>query len=700
MGRVPVNTLVRLLVMTVALLAATGALANPPEDAFPTAADSEPSQAEYASDAAKVESPLFRVPYRLDISDEERTKFGDALDAALDAHRKGEWIRLQEIVTGVFVVHPEWRDDELPRLLEAEGFFFNGAGANLDLRVRFAKRIYLDLIALFPRSDRNDLKYFRIGAINVAQGYDPETVGVFAFLIENYPESDLIRPAKLMLGHAYLHMDQPKAAAWLFLNVKDDEAVTGDESFDALTGLGVAMMKLGASADAQKYFDQVIRTPNDRARLDEALLFDYARLLGEAGRSAEALTVFEEFLVRFPGSDRTPSAMYRAAEILFAQNRADDAFSFWRRLAERFPEDEWGYAADLRIADLLTAGEPAPWSDEAETRYRRTIASTVFPRHAENAMYGLARMYTAGGRYVEAMALLDELAARPIDDTRQAQVRDVFSVAFERFAERTEVAREYTALCRSFYQYVDLAFDRRMKPATFEKILRAYRENSLYDSLWTIGSSVAAVKLFPAHAKLARAQAQMDRGRSDEAEALLADLMATDSGPIGRQAALERTRLHFRESRFVAAVESAEKGLEMPQAAVDRAELLITRSLSRLETGETVASAEGFRQSIDLLLPASTERERTLLADALYGLGRAFYQAGQKDRAKPVLEAALSAFPDDGRAGLAVYFLTQSGAAQTPPAKLDSWWKGLLELLKRVDDWRNANSERLRIRGA
>ncbi|MCC6158261.1 MAG: tetratricopeptide repeat protein [Deltaproteobacteria bacterium] len=643
---------------------------------------------------------MFRTSGKLFLTDEERTKFGDALDAALDAHRKGDWIRLQDAVTGVFVAHPDWRDEELPRLLEAEGFYFNGAGANLDLRVRFAKRIYRDLIALYPRSDRNDLKYFRIGAIHVAQGYDPETIGVFAFLIENYPESDFIRPAKLLLGHAYLHMGQPKSAAWLFLNVKDDADGTADEHFDALTGLGVAMMDLNSATDAQKYFDQVIRTPNDRMRLDESVLFAYAKLLGHSERSSEALAVFEEFLVRFPNSEHVPFAMYRAAEILFAQKRADDAFAFLRRLTEQFPEDEWGYAADLRLGDVLTAGEPAPWSDEAEQRYRRVIGSAVFPRPAENALFGLARMYTSGGRYVEAMALLDDLASRPIDERRQSEVRDVFAVAFERFAERTERSREYTALCRSFYQYVELVFDRRMKPVTFERILRAYRENSLYDSLWTIGSSVAAVKLFPAHAKLARAQAQMDRGRSDEAELLLADLMATDAGSIGREAALERTRLHFRERRFVAAVESAEKGLEMAQASVDRAELLIARSLSRLETGETVASAEGFRQSIDLLLPASTDRERALLADALFGLGRAFFQAGQKDRAKPVLGAALSAFPEDGRAGLAVYYLTQTGSGPIPPAKLDSYWKGLLELLKRVDDWRNANAERLRTRGA
>ena len=689
MGDSPTKVLVRLLLVTAVVFTSAVGRANP-----------SPETPEESTEAVVAESPLFRVAYALSLTDEERAKFGEALDAALDAYRKGDWIRLQEAVTGVLVVHPEWREDELPRLLEAEGFYFNGAGANLDLRVRFAKRVYRDLIALHPRSDRNDLKYFRIGAIHVAQGYDPETIGVFAFLIENYPESDLVRPAKLLLGHAYLHMGQPRSAAWLFLNVKDDEDVTADERFDALTGLGVAMMDLGAATDAQKFFDQVIRTPNDRLRLGEDVLFKYASLLAEAGRRAEALTVFEEFLVRYPDSENLSVSMYSVADILFALNRPEDAFAFLRRLSEKFPENEWGYAADLRLGEVLTAGEPAPWSDEAEQRYRRVVATVKFPRHAENAMYGLARMYTAGGRYAEAMALLDDLASRPIDDARRSEVHDVFAVAFERFSERTDRAREYTALCRSFFQYVDLAFDRRMKPATFERVLRAYRENSLYDSLWTIGSSVAAVKLFPAHAKLARAQAQMDRGRSDEADILLAELAASDSGAIGREAALERTRLHFRERRFVAAVESAERGLEMAQTAVDRAELLIVRSLARLESGETIASSEGFRQSIDLLLPASSDRERALLADALYGLGRAFYQAGQKDRAKPVLEAALSAFPEDGRAGLAVYYLAQSGATQTPPAKLDSYWKGLLEQLKRVDDWRNANTDRLRTRGA
>ena len=111
-----------------------------------------------------------------------------------------------------------------------------------------------------------------------------------------------------------------------------------------------------------------------------------------------------------------------------------------------------------------------------------------------------------------------------------------------------------------------------------------------------------------------------------------------------------------------------------------------------------ITSVEGFRQAVDLLLPADTARERHLLADALFGLGTALFRSERTKSAKPVLEAALGAFPRDSRGGQARLFLGEMGASAVFPAE-DSYWEGVCALMRKVQDWKRKNGDRLSPKG-
>lgn len=621
----------------------------------------------------------------------ERERYGTSLDEIIDLYRRHAFIDMQVAVTRLFVADPAAREDELPRMLEAEALYFNGGPRNLELRVRFSKRTYQDLLTRFPNSPRNDLKLFRLGSILFLQNYEPEAVGLLSYLVDEYPDSELARPARLLEAEILVKSADIARAVRDYRFVADDPEAEDEEVFVALTGLAVAHALQSDEKRAIKIFQELAPLPEDRARLDEKAMHHYGTLLEFYREFDKALTVYAEFLERFPLSAERGQVMFRSAGILQAQGRMDNALGAWRRVFEEMPDEEWGYASALMIADTLSTG-PETWNDEAWSLYERVMGASLYPQWSHRAQQGASNMLIRDGRYRDALKLLDDLWARPLTPAQKGACLDAFATAFDRHIEQEYRARRYDRICESFFEYVDLAFSRRLKPETFDRVVEAYYENHLYDSLYTIAVSVTALRLFPVRAQFARGLAEEGRGHPDEALAVFTELQRVDPlGHIGRRASIERVRLEAGRGRFWSTIEAADEALSLAHTATDRAELLIIRSQARLETGDTITSVEGFRQSVDLLLPASTARERGLLADALYGLGRALVSTDQPVRAKPVLEAAVGAFPADARAGLAIHYLKRLRVDPVPTATLDGYWKALLEQMGRVDDWRQQN---------
>ena len=630
----------------------------------------------------------------LKVTPEEAEHFNDALDVILEAYFEREFAEMQQLLNSLFMYDPGARKWELPRLLEAECYYFNGTD-NPDLRIRYAKPIYRELMSLFPSSERNPEKLFRISSIMYEQTFYPEAVGRLGYLIESYPKSNIVLKARLALGKTYLAMENPDGAFDEFDKVYEDPKSTKTERFVAAAGMAVSRLESGFYDEAKGYFSLVISQPEDMNNLDQDTLFAYGDLQRVTGNKGMAKTAFFQLLERFPDTTFKAEVWYRLGEISFEQGDEEKSMTLFEKTLENFPGSQWAFEAEIRMGRMLTAKAPDVWNQRAAGYFKDVIKNLLFPDLSQEGQLALGKMLIDNEKFGEALAILEDLLVRPVTDERLLRGLDLIAVAFEKYVQRKFDEANYIAVCYVFKTYAQFVLNERMKTSVFDRITESFYQSLLFDSLYTVGISREAVRLFPNRAELARARAEAARGHYREAEIVYKELSKRDTGYVGSKAAMLSARMEFQQDNPVAAIEMADIALKRPQNNTDKAELLVIRSQAKLNLGDAVASIEGFRRAVDLLLPADKPRERTVLADALYGLAMSTYRSGRSDSAKSILEAALGAFPDDVRAGLAKVYLESiekepdSGGIETSP-----YWNEIAALIKTSEAWMESSQKR------
>ncbi len=645
--------------------------------------------------AADGDSAALGSAYLLDLeaTPDEAERFKNSLDLILEAYREREFGEMQQLLNTLFMYEPDARKWELPRLLEAEAYYFNGS-ADLGMRTRHAKPIYQELMSLFPKSGRNSQKLFRIASIMRQQTFYPEAEGRFAYLIEAYPGSGLVQKSKLALGKIDLAMENPEKAFEQFESVYDYVGSTKAEKFSAVAGMAVAKMDSGFFADAARYFADIISGPEDMSRLDEKTLFSYGDLQRVTGNVASAKSAFLELLQKNPETIYKPEVWYRLGEFALAEGDEDKAVVLFSKTTEDFPKSQWGYESELRLGLILAKKHRGQWSEEAAAYLDDVVRNLLFPELSQDAQLALAEMMIDAERNDQALAVLESLLVRSISDERLLRGLDMIAEAFENFVQREFEDSNYIAICLAYKNYAQFVINERMKSSVFDRITESFYQSLLFDSLYTIGVSREAIRLFPNRAELARARADEARGNYREAGIVFRELVRRDKGYVGGKAALLNARMQDKQDNPVVAIEMADSALRIAQTKTDKAELFVLRSRSKLKLGEAVAAVEGFRRAVDLLLPAEKERERVVLADALYGLAASMYRSGRHDSAEPVIEAALGAFPEDVRSGLAKVYLSAIREKADPHIETSAWWNEIAGLMATNDAWLSATKDR------
>ena len=85
----------------------------------------------------------------------------------------------------------------------------------------------------------------------------------------------------------------------------------------------------------------------------EALSFDLAAALEEAGHPADAFGVFCEAAARKPGSEQAETALARAGEIAYASlHDLAKAAECYQRLLREYPGGEWEALCHERLREL------------------------------------------------------------------------------------------------------------------------------------------------------------------------------------------------------------------------------------------------------------------------------------------------------------------------------------------------------------
>ncbi len=126
---------------------------------------------------------------------------------------------------------------------------------------------------------------------------------------------------------------------------------------------------------------------------DPSALYNSAYADFSKGSYALAISGFEEYQTRFPGSDLADNALYWIGECYFSQGRYADAIRAFDRMLERYPESDRAPAADLKKAlALLEQNQVGP----AIVQLRYVVATYAGTDEARVAKDRLASLGSAG----------------------------------------------------------------------------------------------------------------------------------------------------------------------------------------------------------------------------------------------------------------------------------------------------------------
>lgn len=141
--------------------------------------------------------------------------------------------------------------------------------------------------------------------------------------------------AMLNLAALYIQMERYDESAALSAKLVDDP--TFQAPWRAYTNLGWAYFKLGRQAEARRALSSAI----DHYPSYWPALLDLGILEAEAGRSLEALTLFQRVLEIEPGSGPEAEVNYRVAEIYVRLGNRDQAVQHLMAAADGSPRNPW-----------------------------------------------------------------------------------------------------------------------------------------------------------------------------------------------------------------------------------------------------------------------------------------------------------------------------------------------------------------------
>jgi TolA-binding protein len=211
---------------------------------------------------------------------------------------------------------------------------------------RFAEaREMLEFVRNSQSTELADLALLRLGGLASRSGETKQASEYFTELIETYPDSTHVIPARIALGNIELQAGNIQAAANLFRSATTTDSPV---AIEATHGLALALMKQQEHAQAvdllrdaiaaiQANSDLSTSGSNDRINI---LLLDHADALYALDpRSMEAHQLYERIASSDATSPLTPRATYMAALTALETGRPKVAQKWAESFLSRFPDN-------------------------------------------------------------------------------------------------------------------------------------------------------------------------------------------------------------------------------------------------------------------------------------------------------------------------------------------------------------------------
>jgi len=502
---------------------------------------------------------------------------------------------------------------------------------------KLAAQEWRKFVAEFPRDPRLDKARHHLGVSLLQDGQLDPAIAEFRGMIAAHPESGQLDPATLNLGVALLRRaDQAKQRADL------DAAIQA--------------------------FAEILRRSPQGPQAPRALFYQ-AEALGRAGQPAEAAAAYANLIRAHPKSDLVPEATYALGVTQEARKQPDQAATTFAGFVRDHPQHALADECRLRQAEILFGQKRFA---EAEALDAQATASPGFA-HADYALLRQAACLQARGQLAEAAALNLTLPrkfprSKFLNVARLAAGKSLFGAnrpgpareALEPLIreKRPEGAEAAYWTARAFLKEKDAA----RALAAAEAALAAYPESPARPLL-EFDRADALAEIPPRRAESVAAYADFARKHPADPQAPQALYLAAFTAlGVGQ---LDAAKTHasgltagypshplLSEVAFVAA-EAELRARRWPEAAERYRDLLYRWPESphaeeaRVRRAFALSMQKKYDEVVGSLTPDLPNfKDKALLANAQYLVGRARADQGQNEPAIVALNAALAAKPD------------------------------------------------------
>jgi TolA-binding protein len=398
------------------------------------------------------------------------------------------------------------------------------------------------LIGAYPSSTLKDDALFELGNSYVQEGQDGRAIQTYDRLISEYPMSSLVPSSMMRKALVYYNGGRNREALEVFREVASGYP-DSDQAAQAVQTAKLIYVDLGevdAYAQWVRGLDFVEVTDQEL----ETASFEAAEKQRLEGNSSRALKAYSNYLDQFPNGSRHIEARFRAAQLLFENDKPDSALPYFKIVATS-GTGEMAEQSLTRVCQILIGQDAYP---EAIPFLERLEQVADIPQNRTFAQSNLMRAFFMQEDYQRVLNYAKKVLDNPSLDARirsdarlmiarAARETGDMETARSRYAELLDTATGETAAEALYYHalFAQQDGDLETSNASVQKLAKEFasyrdwggrglillaqnfdRMDDVFQATYILENVVGNFEDFPEITRTAEAELQRIRAREAE----------------------------------------------------------------------------------------------------------------------------------------------------------------------------------------